>query len=243
MSYTLYKGDCLEEMKKIEDGSVDMILCDPPYGTTQAAWDCVIPIVDMWAQYERICRGAIVLTATQPFSSALVSSNYKAFRHEWVWDRVNRKSGHLNAKIAPMRIHELALVFSSGKYTYNPQMVASTRATSTNRDGARNSLYGRQSRHPNYDSSVRYPTDVISIKADDPRVRVHPTQKPVALMEYLIRTYTNEGDVVMDNCMGSGTTGVACANTGRKFIGIERDDTYFEIAKSRIEQAFDGRLI
>lgn len=237
MSYTLYKGDCLEEMKKIPDGSVDMILCDLPYGTTQNKWDSIIPFEPLWEHYTRLCRGEIVLTAAQPFTSALVMSKANIFRYVWYW-RKNRATNVLNAKKMPLRDTEEICVF--GESTYNPQGLIYSPSNSRNskRDGEN---YGSGTDKSYVQEWTNYPKQTLEF--DVVQSGEHPTQKPVALMEYLIRTYTNEGDTVLDNCMGSGTTGVACANTGRKFIGIERDDKYFDIAKSRIEQAFDQRLI
>ncbi len=227
---TLYLGDCLELMAQIPDGSVDMVLCDLPYGTTQNKWDSVIPFEPLWAQYKRICKGAIVLTAAQPFTSALVMSAKNAFKYEWVW-RKAKPVGHLNAKKMPMAAHESILVFCHGLTPYNPQgLVESGSIVSRTNNGN----YGECSK-----TTVRthtgYPRTVLDFAHDNRTI--HPTQKPVALMEYLIRTYTNEGDTVLDNCMGSGTTGVACVNTRRNFIGIEKDDKYFAIAQARIEAA------
>lgn len=237
MRYTLYKGDCLKEMKKIPDGSVDMIMCDLPYGTTQNKWDSIIQFEPLLDHYTRLCRGAIVLTAAQPFTSALVMSKANIFRYVWYW-RKNRATNVLNAKRMPLRDTEEICVF--GGSTYNPQGLIYSPSNSRNskRDGEN---YGSGTDKSYVQEWTNYPKQTLEF--DVVQSGEHPTQKPVALMEYLIRTYTNEGEIVMDNCMGSGTTGVACANTGRKFIGIERDDRYFEIAKNRIEQAFDGRLI
>lgn len=249
MSYTLYKGDCLEEMKKIADGSLDMILCDLPYGTTACKWDTVIPFEPLWAQYRRIAKrnAAIVLTASQPFTSALVMSKPRMFRHEWVWQK-NCGSNFANLKHAPFKEHESVLVFSEAAPNFHPirqersaagraMVLSRSYASPTGGEFINGSLSTDTAKR---DPETRHPSSVQKFSR---QVGLHPTQKPVALMEYLVRTYTNEGDLVLDNCMGSGTTGVACANTGRKFIGIERDDKYFDIAKSRIEEAFNGRLI
>ncbi len=224
----LMHGDCLELMKNVPDQSVDMILCDLPYGTTQNKWDSVIPFEPMWAQYKRICKGAIVLTSTQPFTSALVASNSRDFRYEMVWEK-SSVTGHLNAHRRPMRVHEDVLVFSDFAPPYYPQGLkpyGKTKKRGTNGPNF------KKSGTENYQEFTNYPRSIIRIANDSKPV--HPTQKPVALMEYLIRTYTNEGETVMDNCMGSGTTGVACVNTGRKFIGMEQDAKYFEIAQNRI---------
>lgn len=233
----LHWGDCLELMKSVPDGSVDLILCDLPYGTTRNKWDAVIPFDAMWSEYRRICKGAIVLTAQTPFDKALGASNLEMLRYEWVWEKTH-PTGHLNAKRAPMKAHENILVFYEKQPTYNPQMThGHPRKTAVKRQDE-SPLYGEQGFEPiSYDSSSRYPRSVLTFPSDKQRINLHPTQKPVALMEYLIRTYTNEGDTVMDNCMGSGTTGVACVNTGRRFIGMEQDPHYFLVATERIRRA------
>lgn len=238
----LILGDCLEVMKDIPDGSVDMICADLPYGTTNCRWDTIIPFEPLWAHYKRIIKknGAIVLTASQPFTSALVMSNAGWFKYAWVWDKVNRPTGHLNAKKQPMRITEDVLIFSRGTVAYNPQMVDGEPYTAKHGatdEGASSDNYGKQRVTLTVCDGKRYPRNLLAIKADERGTvgRIHPTQKPVALMEYLIKTYTNPGDTVLDNVMGSGTTGVACKNLGRNFIGIEKDEKYFSIAKSRIE--------
>lgn len=230
----LIHGDCLEVMKSIPDGSVDMILCDLPYGTTQNKWDTVIPFDALWGHYMRISRGAIVLTAAQPFTSALIMSNAKLFKYSWVWDKAN-STGFLNAKKQPLRRTEDVVVFYDSQPTYNPQMEVRGKPRKKGgyikNDGSDN--YGAFKSVESV-SNEYYPTNLIEISNANRSERCHPTQKPVALMEYLIKTYTNEGDTVLDNCMGSGTTGVACMNTGRRFIGIEKDEVYFEVAKKRI---------
>ena len=234
----LIQGDCLEVMKSIPDKSIDAIICDLPYGTTQNKWDSIIPLDLLWLQYKRICKGVIVLTATQPFSSFLVTSNIKNFKYEWIWKK-SKVTGVLNAKKQPLRQHEVVLIFYDSQPTYNPQgLVACDKRASTGVSiKGSSSNYGKitQTVDGTYNqTSTGYPKSVLEIASEGKTV--HPTQKPVALMEYLIKTYTNEGDTVLDNCMGSGTTGVACKNLGRKFIGIEQDANYFEIAKNRIEQ-------
>ena len=238
----LLLGDCLEKMKEITDGSVDMVMCDLPYGTTQNKWDSVIPLEPLWREYRRVCkpRAAIVLTASQPFTSALVMSNLTAFKYDWCW-RKPKGTGHLNAKKQPMRDKEDVLVFYREQCTYNPQFTAGTpyKDKAGKDHSASTSMTGSYGAYTNYredNDGKRYPKQVIEFGVVE-RGTQHPTQKPVALMEYLIRTYTNEGQTVLDNAMGSGTTGVACANTGRRFIGIERDETYFAIAKKRIADA------
>jgi len=231
MNAQIFKGDCLEVMATLEAGSVDLVLSDLPYGTTQNKWDSVIPFAPLWAQYRRLCRGAVVLTATQPFSSALVMSNAKGFSYEWTWVKT-KITGVLNAKRMPVRQHEQVLVFGASAGPYNAQGVE--RINKTRHDKVKHSSenYGTRGGKDYIQEFTNWPRDVLNIASEGSTV--HPTQKPVALMEYLIRTYTNEGDTVLDNCMGSGTTGVACQNTGRKFIGIERDDVYFEVAKKRL---------
>lgn len=231
-------GDCLEILPTLADGSVDMVLCDLPYGTTACKWDSVIPFEPLWAEYRRVCKpnAAIVLTASQPFTSALVMSNPKSFRYDWAWDKINRKTGHLNANKMPLRQHETVLVFYERLPVFNKQMIP--RPPKSGGQSLRHGEYtGRDgyAHTPRRFPSETNPVSVLSIPAalanDNGH---HPTQKPVALMEYLIRTYTNEGETVLDNTMGSGTTGVACRNTGRRFIGIERDPGYFAIAEQRI---------
>lgn len=231
MTVQLMHGDCLELMAQIPDGSVDMVLCDLPYGTTQNKWDSVIPFAPLWAHYKRICKGAIVLTATQPFTSALVSSNSRDFRYELVWEK-SSVTGHLNARRRPMRTHEDVLVFSDFAPPYFPQDLKPY--GKTEKRGNNGANFGKSGTE-NHQEFTNYPRSIIRIANDSKTV--HPTQKPVALMEYLIRTYTNEGETVLDNCMGSGTTGVGCVNTNRNFIGIEQDTKYFGVAKQRIEAA------
>lgn len=235
----LILGDCLEEMKKIPDGSVDMILCDLPYGTTACAWDTVIPFEPLWVQYRRIAKrnAAIVLTASQPFTSALVMSAPALFRYEWIWEK-DAGSNFACVKWQPMKEHESVLVFSAATHRYFPIMqdrIGSRKGRSTTSVCTKpTELYAIKPQGKFDVAEMRVPR---SIQRFNRERGLHPTQKPVALMEYLIRTYTNEGETVLDNCMGSGTTGVACANTRRKFIGIERDEKYFEIAKERIDLA------
>ena len=237
----LFEGDCLEIMKQIPDTSVDMVLCDLPYGTTACKWDSVLPFVALWGAYNRLTKpnGAMVFTASQPFSSALVMSNPNQFRYEWIWDK-QIPSGMTYARFQPMRQHEAVLVFSKEKCVYNPQM---TKRDNPIKSGGQKRLNSESTTLDKYKVDgfqrtydYKNPVTIVSFMKVR-RGSVHPTQKPVALMEYLIRTYTNEGAVVLDSCMGSGTTGVACANTNRDFIGIEQDPKYFQIAKSRIDEA------
>lgn len=235
---SLHFGDCLEIMPTLEAGSVDMVLCDLPYGTTQNKWDSEIDLVDLWKCYQRLgkIRCPFVLTASQPFTSVLTLSNLKLFRYDWQWEKTTA-SGHLNAKKMPLRAHESVLVFCRSTPPYHPQKTnGHVRKTALNVDRSTklSGCYGSQKGITHYDSTERYPRSVIKFSTDKQKSKLHPTQKPVALMEYLIRTYTNEGDTVLDNAMGSGTTGVACINTKRKFIGIEKDEEYFRAASKRL---------
>lgn len=230
----MMQGDCLERMKEIPSGSVDMVLADPPYGTTQCKWDSVIDLSAMWRELDRVCKpnAAIVMTAAQPFTTALIASNMDQFKYVWQWKKSNL-TNFLNAKKQPLRCFEDVVVFCDGQSTYNPQMVETGNRKVSRRVGTKTSVYGKADKETFYDSSSRYPTQLIEI-ANRKDGKHHPTQKPVALMEYLIKTYTNEGETVLDFCMGSGTTGAACANTGRKFIGIEMDADFFQVALSRV---------
>lgn len=226
----LMQGNCLERMKEIPDGSVDMVLTDPPYGTTACKWDSIIPLEPMWEQLKRVIKpnGAIVMTASQPFTSILGASNIEMLRYSWVW-RKTAATGHLNAKRMPMKNHEDVLVFYAKQPTYNPQGLSDFgRAV---KRGGNGGCYG-DSGKKNFQEKTGYPRTVQEFGSAGKTV--HPTQKPVALMEYLIKTYTNEGETVLDFTVGSGTTGVAAKNLGRNFIGIELDETYFNIAKERI---------
>ena len=241
----LRHGDCLELMKDIPDGSVDMILCDLPYGTTACKWDSVIPFEPMWKQYNRIIKnnGAIVLFGSEPFSTMLRYSNLKMFKYDWYW-RKPRGTGHLNANKQPLRDIETISVFYKKQCTYNPQYskgepYAAKSGKNVRVSNAGMTTYGKFMNGMDFrndNSGIRYPKQLQEFGVVE-RGTVHPTQKPVALLEYLIKTYTNEGETVLDNCMGSGSTGVACVNTNRRFIGIELDDKYFEIAKQRIDAA------
>ncbi|MET4696605.1 DNA-methyltransferase [Endozoicomonas lisbonensis] len=235
----LIHGDCLEKMATLPDGSVDLILADPPYGTTQCKWDVVIPLEPMWEQLKRIIKpnGAIVMTAAQPFTTILIASNMKMFKYHWVWDK-KAVTGFLNAKKQPLRRVEDVCVFYSKQVSYNPIMTVRGKPKKKVTSG-QSSVYGNFSRKEAF-NNVYYPTQIIEATSSNMHIhdgRWHPTQKPVALMEYLIKTYTSEGETVLDFCMGSGTTGVAAVQTGRHFIGIERDGDYFGIARERISQA------
>ena len=242
MKIDLMQGDCLERMKEIADNSVDLVLTDPPYGTTQCKWDSIIPLEPMWVELKRIIKpnGAIVMTASQPFTTTLIASNMKMFKYCWVWEK-NLKTGNLNARRMPMGGHEDVVVFCKGSPTYNPQKrMRTTEIPSGNKKNSKTSVYGSQREdYINRQGDMINPDTVIkNIKCvHNSSGKIHPTQKPVPLMEYLIKTYTNEGETVLDFTMGSGTTGVACKNLNRNFIGIELDETYFDIAKKRIEEA------
>lgn len=233
----VYLGDCLEIMPTLPDKSIDMILCDLPYGTTACKWDTIIPFEPLWKQYKRLIKdnGAIVLTASQPFTSALVMSNPGWFKYEWIWDKI-KPSSFLTARIEPLRKHESILIFGQGRIAYKPQMTKGRMRNKSpmrnGKDGVFGVYVGGNAENVNDDY---YPKSIIEISNAAQVGKAHPTQKPVALFEYLIRTYTNEGDTVLDNCAGSGTTGVACQNTNRKFILIEKDEKYFGIIKKRLE--------
>lgn len=240
----LMQGDCLELMRRIPDKSVDMILCDLPYGTTQNKWDAVIPLDALWKQYERVItdHGIIVLFAAGMFTADLMQSNRKLWRYNLVWHKT-QPSGFLNARKMPMRAHEDLCVFYKKLPVYHPQKTSGhPRKTST----AEQKMRCKQSVSTNYgdyglvsyDSTERYPTSILTFAKDIQKAALHPTQKPVALCEWLIKTYTDEGATVLDNCMGSGTTGVACAHTGRKFIGMELEQEMFQTAMNRIFSEF-----
>ena len=244
---TLLQGDCLELMKQIPNGSIDMILCDLPYGTTACRWDSVIPIDKLWKEYRRIIKsnGVIVLFGSEPFSTRLRSAALDLYKYDWIWVK-NHSTGFQHAKNMPMKKHENISVFSPGgmghkrllgnrRMTYNPQGIVEEnhiRKTTKNKFG---SIAGKRPSQKEFfiQECSNYPESVLNYPKESNAV--HPTQKPVALLEYLIKTYTNPGETVLDNCMGSGSTGVACVNTGRDFIGIELDPHYFEVAKQRIE--------
>lgn len=236
MSQALH-GDCLELMREVPTGSVDMILCDLPYGTTACKWDTIIPFAPLWEQYKRIIKpnGAIVLTASQPFTSALVMSNISWFKHEWIWEK-DRASNFLNAKSCPMKYHESVLVFGSGKIVYNP--IKTSGHKPTNKSGFRKKVtevYGFFDNQIQGGHTDRFPKSVQKFNTHNSAHQiVHPTQKPVALFEYLIKTYTNEGETVMDNCAGSGTTAIACLNTNRNYIVMEKEPQYFQTITDRI---------
>ena len=241
MKYSLYKGDCLELMKDIPDGSVDMILCDLPYGFTKNKWDSVIDLSLLWEQYTRVIKdtGVIILFGGGMFTAELMLSNKRLWRYNLIWEK-NRPTGYLNAKKMPLRSHEDICVFYEKLPTYNPQKTyGHKRKVSTAEHKVTSKCTHNYGKHglTTYDSTERYPVSVLRFAKDTNLVALHPTQKPVALLEYLIKTYSNEGETVLDNCMGSGSTGVACINTNRDFIGIELDTTYYDIAVKRMAEA------
>jgi len=229
----LIQGDCLEVMKDIPDKSIDMILCDLPYGTTACKWDTIIPFEPLWAQYKRIIKdnGAIVLTASQPFTSALVMSNIQDYKYNWVWNK-KAFSNQMMAKFQPLRITEDVCVFNSK--IYKPQGLIKYGKTTKQGNKITDNIGGGIRKTEYTQEFTNYPKNLLEFSKDRPST--HPTQKPVALFEYLIKTYTNEGDLVLDNCMGSGTTGVVCKKLNRDFIGIEKDPEYFKIAEKRINE-------
>lgn len=239
-NYELLQGDCLKLMSGISDKSVDMILCDLPYGTTSCKWDSIIPFEPLWEQYERVIKphGAICLFGSEPFSTYLRMSNIKNYKYDWIWDK-SSTNGFLNAKKRPLKRHEIISVFSYGTPFYYPQM--DTRGKPREKGsydkqlGNKDMIYGKFKNVKNFNNKY-YPTDILNFSNAIQKGKLHPTQKPIPLLEYIIKTYTNEGDTVLDNCMGSWSTGVACLNIGRKFIGIELEEKYFYIAKERIEK-------
>ena len=234
----LMLGDCLERIKEIPDGSVDMVLADPPYGTTACKWDSVIPFEPMWEQLNRIVKpnGAICLFGIEPFSSALRMSNIKNYKYDWVWDKVGT-GGFLNAKKRPLKRIEDICVFSNGVPVYYPIMEIRGKPRNkglyNHKKGNGDMVYGKFDNTPSFNNEY-YPTELLCFSNASQKNKVHPTQKPVDLLEYLIKTYTNDGETVLDFTMGSGSTGVACKNLNRNFIGIEKDETYFKIAQDRI---------
>ncbi|MCF7541857.1 DNA-methyltransferase [Pseudomonas petrae] len=238
----LYLGDCLDVMRSLPDACVDMVLADLPYGTTQCAWDVIIPFAPLWEQYLRIAKpeAAIVLCAAQPFASLMVSSNTRDYKYEWIWEK-GAATGFLNAKKQPLRAHESAQVFYRKQPVYNPRMTTGHERKTSKRKSVESECYGKALQLTEYDSTERYPRSVQFFSSDKQTASYHPTQKPVAWMEFLVSTYTHPGQVVLDNTMGSGTTGVACILTGRRFIGIERDEAIFKTASDRLAEAISVR--
>ena len=257
--YRLFCGDCLEKMKKIPDNYVDMVMCDPPYGTTACKWDSVIPLTPMWEQLKRIVKlsGAIVLMANQPFTTVLIASNMDMFKYCWIWEK-NCPSNISTVKTRPMKYSEDVVVFCVGKSIFNRQMIERSesgkkliesyqtkgttfKVSSSDVSNKSKSVISKQVLSSKYDPNLKNPSNIIYfITVRGKTIKEHPTQKPVALMEYLIKTYTNEGNIVLDFAMGSGTTGVACGNLDRKFIGIELSEEYFQIAEKRIQKAYEA---
>ena len=236
----LYQGDCLQQLQQLPDHSIDLVLADPPYGTTQARWDSLIPLEPLWQQLNRVIKPkhAIVLTASQPFTTTVIHSNLVQFRYCWVWNKVKPGTG-LRAKIMPLKVTEDIVVFGDPGLPYFPQMTAKTPRVVKNKKDSLGAAFGGHTNTTDHDNKgLGYPKDLITLSnANQKQDRYHPTQKPVELMEYLIRTYTESGQVVLDFCMGSGTTGVAAKKVGRSFVGIELDLTYFNIARGRIRAA------
>lgn len=239
MSYTIKQGDCLELMKNIPDKSIDMILCDLPYGTTACKWDNVIPFDPLWQQYKRIIKdnGAVVLFGSQPFTTYLNISNIEDYRYEWLWIK-NNQTGFQLANKRPMKKHEIISVFYNKQPTYNPQGLKAY--GKINKRGSTGDNWSQMRSNSYTQKWTNYPTQILNFPYD--KNKIHPTQKPVALLEYLIKTYTNENETVLDNCMGSGSTGVACINTDRNFIGFELDENYFNIAQDRLRKAEDEHV-
>lgn len=238
----LYCGDCLDVMKSIEDKSIDMICCDLPYGTLICKWDVVIPFEKLWEQYERIIKdnGVIVLFGSEPFSSLLRCSNLRLYKYDLIWDK-KAGLGFLDSKFRPLKSHENISIFSKGgcsngskiQMNYNPQGLV--KVDKPNRRSKSNLLNSEPKENKNLNTEfTNFPKSILTYSRE---TGIHPTQKPIKLLEYLIKTYSNEGDLILDNCMGSGSTGVACYNTNRHFIGIEKDETYFKLAKERIDNA------
>ena len=242
----IYNEDCLEGMKRIPDKSIDMILCDLPYGTTRCKWDTVIPFEPLWEQYERVIKdnGAIVLFGSQPFTTVLINSNLKHFKYNWYWNKT-KPSGHLNAKKQPMRAVEEICVFYKSQCTYNPQGLTYGKFNN-NRPSRENKVDGEYTfgKEKNFgiSNAKGYPKNILEYSNSNNNL-LHPTQKPLALCEYLIKTYTNENELVLDNCIGSGTTAIACINTNRNYIGFEIDEGYCNIANERIARALAEKAV
>lgn len=233
---TLQFGNCMDLLPALADQSVDLVLADLPYGTTNCRWDSPLPLDALWAEYNRICRGTVVLFAQLPFDKVLGASNIRNLRFEWVWEKGNA-TGHLNARRAPMKAHEVILVFAPGQPLYNPIMThGHERKVSTKKRREDCPVYNEHDRTP-YDSTSRFPRSVIKFSSDKQRGATHPTQKPLPLLEYLVLTHSNPGHTVLDNCMGAGTTGVAALRHGRKFVGMEIDQGFFDAACARLASA------
>ena len=238
----IYLGDCLEVMRDINDKSLDMIFTDLPFGTTQNKWDCIIPLDKLWEQYNRIIKnnGAIVLFAQSPFNIALGYSNIKNLKYEWVWQK-DRATGHLNSKKMPMKTHENILIFYKKTPTYNPQFWESKPMNTVYKNGGGGNNYNDCDKIENtiFNSTKRYPIDILkfnTVNGQSKDKTKHPTQKPLDLCEYFIKTYSNEGETILDNCTGSASIPIACINTNRNYIGIEKDEQYYNMACKRIEK-------
>lgn len=245
--FCLLQGDCLELLPRIPDNYVDMVLCDPPYGTTACKWDSVIPFEPMWKELKRVIKdkSAIVLFGCEPFSSFLRCSNIKMFKYDWIWDKVKPVGSHV-IKYRPMQQSENISVFGNNRINYFPVMIPRESLRVGGKEYGRTTIMGgiiNETKNKNKQYTHYHPRTLVRFSNASNKNRYHPTQKPVPLMEYLIKTYTNPGQVVLDFTMGSGTTGVACVNTNRKFIGIELDEKYFEIAENRINKAFNEPII
>ena len=247
--YELYQGDCLETMNELikNNVQVDLILTDPPYGTTACKWDSIIPFDKMWDRLNKLIKdnGVILLFGSQPFCSELIHSNINMFRHEWIWQK-DKSGNFMNCRFEPMKIHEHILVFGNKKGTYNPIMELreeKNKRKNKPRVNTSNIISTKKfkTKESRGNSDYKYPTSIK--KFNSVRKSLHPTQKPVDLLEYLIKTYTNENEIILDFTMDSGSTGVACLNTNRKFIGIELDENYFNIAKERIEKTYNGQKL
>ena len=238
----LWHGDCIELMKKIPAGSIELLLVDLPYGTTNCKWDSIIPLKDLWEAYNRVVKinGAMLFHCAQPFTSALVMSNPKFFKYEWIWEK-SKATNYLNAKKQPLRAHESIVVFYRKPCTYNPQM---TQGEAYNKGTAKRetNVYGKQVAVEVKSDGERYPRSVQYCVTAEQEGKLHPTQKPLKLIEYLVSTYSDEEDIVLDNTMGSGTTGVACVKLNREFIGIEKDENYYNIAVDRISEAEENNF-
>ena len=231
----LFNGDCLEIMPTLQHQSVDLIIADLPYGTTECAWDSIIPFEPMWECINHVAKRntAVLLFAQAPFDKVLACSNLKDFRHEWIWEKTNA-TGFFNAKKMVMKAHENILVFYKSLPVYNPQKTTGHKRKTATRRSQKSEVYNKDFITTSYDSTERYPRSVIKFSSDKQASNYHPTQKPIALLDYFIRTYSNPGDTVLDFCMGSGTAGIAAQRLGRDFIGIEKEQEYFETAKNRI---------
>lgn len=237
MSWQIIQGDCIEVMARMPEASVDLVLTDPPYGTTMCKWDAVIPFIPMWERLRATVKrdGVIALHASQPFTSALVMSNPKLFRYEWIWEK-SKATGYLDARRKPMKAHESILIFCAGKLPYNPQLENGKPYINRHRVGDNGDCYGAVRDYSFVNNGTRFPRTVKRFDSVPSARQIHPTQKPVELLRYLIRTYSNEGDIILDFTCGSGSTGVACLLENRRFIGIEKDEKYVEIARQRLIQ-------